>query len=479
MKIKSDGYSFFLISRILDNFVGGTVKSVDFFSHGLSLSTTKGTIDAFLHPRFSWIFFNASENLEKERASGWAQSIKDGTIDCAGQIGADRILFLDIKRLTEIGEEKAWRIWFEFFGGFPNAFLTKKEDGKIVRHYRKSFSKKRNLGSGDVYVLPVEEKPRLRYISQWLESAKVLKKIDPRYMEILKDPKISNPSKIALIPVEDYFYAVPGILIPGSEAKNPEEIISELSESPQNNNENQILEKEMKRLKKNERDILKSLSCMINPQDILALGEKIKSAGDEELSSIKPLDKNLEAFYLSVLGKKKGNIIENLFSLYRKNLRKKALYEKKLCDTKELIEKIERGEFTKSDEKKDEGELSKYRVFLSPSGKTVAVSKNAESADYLTMKIARRDDLFFHAKDSKGSHVILFLHGAKEPLKEDIEFAAAVAAGFSLARFSSLVPVQYALRKYVRKPRKAPKGLVVLDREKVIFVKPFSDNTGG
>jgi len=72
----------------------------------------------------------------------------------------------------------------------------------------------------------------------------------------------------------------------------------------------------------------------------------------------------------------------------------------------------------------------------------------------------------------------LKLSKGKMPSKELIERAAQIAAYFSKARNSKFVPVSYTQRKYVRKPKGAPAGTVLLEREEVIFVTPKIPDEG-
>ena len=67
--------------------------------------------------------------------------------------------------------------------------------------------------------------------------------------------------------------------------------------------------------------------------------------------------------------------------------------------------------------------------------------------------------------------------GRKEqnPPESELQDAALVAAEFSDARSSGVVPVDWTRRKYVRKPRKSPPGAVVPDRVRTIFVEPDPD----
>nr|MBP7462615.1 DUF814 domain-containing protein [Candidatus Delongbacteria bacterium] len=113
-----------------------------------------------------------------------------------------------------------------------------------------------------------------------------------------------------------------------------------------------------------------------------------------------------------------------------------------------------------------------YRL---PSGKPLLVGKSSDQNDQLTFKVARPFDYWFHARDFKGSHVIVRLENKTGSLsRHDIELAAGIAAYYSKARHSTLVPVDYTLRRYVRKPQNAAPGFVIFQREKSVMVHPLS-----
>lgn len=114
-----------------------------------------------------------------------------------------------------------------------------------------------------------------------------------------------------------------------------------------------------------------------------------------------------------------------------------------------------------------------FRRFRSPGGLAVWVGRNNKENDELTLHHAHKRDLWFHAQQTPGSHVVLRSHALSQaPAKADIIAAAAVAAFFSKARHSSKVPVIYTEARYVRKPRKAPPGQVLVEREKSVMVAP-------
>jgi len=110
-----------------------------------------------------------------------------------------------------------------------------------------------------------------------------------------------------------------------------------------------------------------------------------------------------------------------------------------------------------------------------PDGSEVRVGRNNRQNDRLTMGWARPDDIWLHARNIPGAHVILRPAGSRsgqEPDPEVLETAAMLAAWFSRARASQNVPVDYTLRRYVRKPKGARPGMVIYERQRTLFVTP-------
>lgn len=100
------------------------------------------------------------------------------------------------------------------------------------------------------------------------------------------------------------------------------------------------------------------------------------------------------------------------------------------------------------------------------------VGKNAQANDLLTLKHGRKEDLWLHAKDVAGSHVIIKQKSGKPFPKDVIERAAQLAAYNSKRKSEGLVPVAYTPKKFVRKRKGDPAGMVVVEREDVILVEP-------
>jgi predicted ribosome quality control (RQC) complex YloA/Tae2 family protein len=113
------------------------------------------------------------------------------------------------------------------------------------------------------------------------------------------------------------------------------------------------------------------------------------------------------------------------------------------------------------------------RRFLSSDGLPILVGRDTEGNDYLTTHVARSQDIWLHVQGRSGSHVVIRVppHANDVPRRTLIQ-AAQLAAYYSQARNDGKVPVDYTLRKYVRKPRKAKPGLVTISQEKTIIVSP-------
>ena len=118
------------------------------------------------------------------------------------------------------------------------------------------------------------------------------------------------------------------------------------------------------------------------------------------------------------------------------------------------------------------GRLEPRRI-TSAEGWEVLIGRSNEGNDYLTHKLARPEDYWFHVHGAAGSHVVLRRgKGKDEPSKSTLEEVASWAAFQSQARTAGKVPVIYTRKKYVRKPRGGKPGLALCEREKTIMVRP-------
>lgn len=111
---------------------------------------------------------------------------------------------------------------------------------------------------------------------------------------------------------------------------------------------------------------------------------------------------------------------------------------------------------------------------ISSEGYRIITGKNNTQNDYITLKLAAKNDLWFHAKDIHGSHVIVTC-GGKPVSEETLVRAATLAAENSKAASSSKVPVDYTYVKYVKKPSGAKAGMVIYTNNKTLYITPEAE----
>lgn len=105
-------------------------------------------------------------------------------------------------------------------------------------------------------------------------------------------------------------------------------------------------------------------------------------------------------------------------------------------------------------------------------GYTLLVGRNNKENDYLTLKFAKKTDLWFHTKDIHGSHAILQLDSNQPPNDTILTQCSKIVAGHSKAKNSSNVPVDFCEIKYVKKPNGAKPGMVIYTNHKTLYVNP-------
>jgi len=107
-----------------------------------------------------------------------------------------------------------------------------------------------------------------------------------------------------------------------------------------------------------------------------------------------------------------------------------------------------------------------------PGGWEVVAGKTDVDNDYLSLKLAKPNDYWFHVRGMPGSHVLLRTGKREAPNRDTLKQAAAVAAYYSKARHGGVVPVSCTQARYVTKPRGAKPGLVQIRKEITLKVRP-------
>jgi predicted ribosome quality control (RQC) complex YloA/Tae2 family protein len=121
-----------------------------------------------------------------------------------------------------------------------------------------------------------------------------------------------------------------------------------------------------------------------------------------------------------------------------------------------------------------ENDIQRYRL---PGEWEVLVGRTAAANDYLSLKLARPGDLWFHIRGMPGSHVVLRVPPDTTPDRGTRELAAAIAAYHSKARTAGRVSVSCTDARHVSKPAQAKPGTVTIRNESVLQVHPLEETT--
>lgn len=185
--------------------------------------------------------------------------------------------------------------------------------------------------------------------------------------------------------------------------------------------------------------------------------------------------KNAENFY-----RKSKNRHQEIYALKANIAAKESLIEKLI---KQILH-IQDIEDSKTLRKylKDHGLVTKEKTKVETlpyhefevEGWKILLGKHAKANDELTLKVANKNDLWLHAKDVAGSHVVIRQKPGQNFPSHIIEKAASLAAANSKRKTDSLCPVIYTPKKYVRKIKGAPAGQVIVEKEEIVMVEPSS-----
>ena len=232
--------------------------------------------------------------------------------------------------------------------------------------------------------------------------------------------------------------------------------------------------------------------------ELLTAHMHMASTGDKEITVIDYYDPDQNEMTIPLDPNKTPNEnAQQYFKRYRKLSTSKRIIEKEIVRTEDEIDYFERllqqiEDASMEDveeireELREEGYLRKRRKqkrknkqtkptpekYRSSDGTDILVGKNNRQNEYVTMRIAHRDDVWLHTKDIPGSHVVI---REENPSEETLLEAAQLAAYFSKAKESSSVPVDYTKIRHVRKPNGAKPGFVTYDNQKTLFVTPSQE----
>ncbi|MEB3011860.1 NFACT RNA binding domain-containing protein [Parvimonas sp. D2] len=184
---------------------------------------------------------------------------------------------------------------------------------------------------------------------------------------------------------------------------------------------------------------------------------------------------NIEAYYKKY---KKLKTADEIIKAELQKIEEEMKYIKQILETIEIItelnelseieeELISLGYIRKSKKNKQKLEKSKPYIFETDSGALIYVGKNNLQNENLTLKFANKNDIFFHAQDVPGSHVILRGTNLTE---DDYKIAGFLAGYYSYFKNEGYANVDYTEKKHIRKAKGTGLGMVYYDNYKTLFI---------
>ncbi len=212
----------------------------------------------------------------------------------------------------------------------------------------------------------------------------------------------------------------------------------------------------------------------IELEDLYEPGKPVKVNLNPKLSP----KKNVDAYFDKAKSERIGLVkSRELYEKLQNEFTQLKEFEKRVEKTEEpeelrkLMKELKMpttGTTHKSDDMKD-----KFKHYIIEGKYNVFVGKDSKNNDLLTMKFAKQNDYWFHARSVPGSHVVLRIDNSKESVPKPIlKTAASLAAFHSKAKTAGVVPVSYTFKKYVVKKKGMEPGKVALLKEDVLLVKP-------
>ena len=457
--------------------------------------------------------------------------LQGATIESIEQIDNDRVLEISVSNKNEIGDSVAATLVIEIMGKHSNIILMDKASGNIIeaiKHVGFSQNSYRTILPGSTYVTPPQTGSRNPFtisdgklfeilqtedlsarslqklfqglgrdtaaeLSQRLTSDKL--KIFRAFFTSSTQATLTSKSftPILFADSQKEFPSLSQLLDAFYQDKAERDRVNQQASELIHRVENE-LEKNRKKLTKQEQELVATenaeefrqkgellttfLHQVPNNQDQVELdnyytSEKITIVLDKALTPnqnaqryFKRYQKLKEAVkHLTGLIEETKETIQYLESV------ETALSQANLTEITEIREELIQTGFIRRRQREKIQKRNKPEKYLSTDGQTVIlVGRNNLQNDELTFKMAKKEELWFHAKDIPGSHVVIT--GNLQPSDEVKTDAAELAAYFSKARLSNLVQVDMIEVKKLNKPTGGKPGFVTYTGQKTLRVTP-------
>lgn len=457
--------------------------------------------------------------------------LQGAVIEAIQQVENDRILEISVSNKNEIGDSVAVTLVIEIMGKHSNIILLDKASDKIIeaiKHVGFSQNSYRTILPGSTYVAP----PQTGSLNPFTVGDEKLfeilqtEEIEPKRLQQIfqglgRDTATELSGRLTADKLKTFraFFASPtqpslteksfsALLF--SDSKTQMSTLSELldtfyKDKAERDRVNQQaselirrveneLEKNRKKLGKQEEELLATenaeefrqkgellttfLHQVPNDQDQVELdnyytGEKIIISLDKALTPNQNAQRYFKRYQkLKEAVKYLTSLIEETRTtiLYLESV-ETALAQASLTEIAEIREELIQTGFIRRRQREKIQKRQKPEKYLATDGQTIIlVGRNNLQNDELTFKMAKKDELWFHAKDIPGSHVVIT--GNLQPSDEVKTDAAELAAYFSKARLSNLVQVDMIETRKLNKPTGGKPGFVTYTGQKTLRVTP-------
>ena len=460
--------------------------------------------------------------------------LQGAVIEAIQQVENDRILEISVSNKNEIGDSVAVTLVIEIMGKHSNIILLDKASGKIIeaiKHVGFSQNSYRTILPGSTYVAPPQTGSLNPFtvgdekLFQILQTEEIEpKRLQQIFQGLGRDTATELSGRLTADKLKTFraFFASPtqpslteksfsALLF--SDSKTQMSTLSELldtfyKDKAERDRVNQQaselirrveneLEKNRKKLGKQEEELLATenaeefrqkgellttfLHQVPNDQNQVELdnyytGEKILITLDKALTPNQNAQRYFKRYQkLKEAVKHLTSLIEETRTtiLYLESV-ETALAQASLTEIAEIREELIQTGFIRRRQREKIHKRQKPEKYLATDGQTIIlVGRNNLQNDELTFKMAKKDELWFHAKDIPGSHVVIT--GNLQPSDEVKTDAAELAAYFSKARLSNLVQVDMIEIKKLNKPTGGKPGFVTYTGQKTLRVTPDAE----
>ncbi|MFW5629033.1 MAG: NFACT RNA binding domain-containing protein [Candidatus Cloacimonadaceae bacterium] len=419
----------------------------------------RGEFTIVLNPQNSYIFYSKDNKKHDEAHEIW-QNLRNCQIVDLDIYDSDRIIFFELLQRNIYGEEKNITLLLELMPPKPNVIVINKETNIIIDaliKYNLSDNPMRMVLANQPYFAP-----KTSFTPDRNEKAII-------------------PESFEASSINEYFSLYhKQILVPKLE--------KDLTES-----KIKFLQKELKRHKNRLKMQKKDLEKAEKADYYFACAEAIKpnmqkmKQGDEVLITTNYYDPELNEIEVPLLTDKSPlQNLQHYLKRYRKAKNGYAIIQQNIKKTKSEIESLEKlvarlqdGEDIDIDIR-DRGtsitqkikQIDRILQLKYDDDWQIYIGRKAKENDFITTKLGKAQDWWFHSRIYRGAHVLARNLKKKTPPLELIQICCALAAWYSQAKFSVNVPVDYTQIRYVRKPKGSPSGFVTYTNYKTVFANP-------